>query len=477
MSKNQYDVTLATYLLNNTLKKAELLNNIEDNWIKNYNTFQKKFKNTLIELKKTYFSLEQSKKILSLYISTKEKIDKNTQTKHIFKNIDLNLIEVLSTIENNGIYISKKILENISNIFNLKLLYLQKKSYIALHKKINLLSNLELMQEIPILKSHKKVNKTILTILSKQYLLPKIILKYRNLYMLKNTYSEKLLNMIDKKTKRIHCCYNQTNTITSRLSSSHPNLQNIPIHNKEGKYIRAAFLAPKDCLLVSTDYSQFELRILAHFSQDEKFLDAFLKDKDIHLITASEIFNTTFKNITYHERHHAKLINFSILYGMSSYGLSKQLNINIKKARNYIQTYKEKYKKIFQYIENTKNMALKNGFVTTLEGRKLFIPNIKSKNKKIQKIAKKTAISAVIQGTTSDIMKISMIKINNLIKQDFKSHAKIVLHIHDELIFEIKKEKIKLFCEKIINIMENIKTLKVPLKINTKIGKNWLEIN
>ncbi|XBC41123.1 MAG: DNA polymerase [Buchnera aphidicola (Nurudea yanoniella)] len=477
LSNNTYDIMIAEYFLNNTIKKSMLLHNINKNLIKNNNFLKIKQNYTTVEKKNIYFSLKKVRILLITYKQTQKKINENKKTQKIFKNIDLNLIKVLNNLENNGIYVRKKILRNISNTFNAKLFYLQKKAYVISKNKFNLLSNLELTKVFPSLASPKKITQKILNILSKKHLLLKIILRYRNLYMLKNTYSDKLLNLINEKTNRIHCSYNQTNTITSRLSSSNPNLQNIPIHNKEGKHIRKAFIAPKNYLLISADYSQFELRILAHFSQDKNFLNIFSNNGDIHLITASEIFNIPIKDVDENLRYHSKLINFSIIYGMSSYGLSQKLNINIDKAKNYIEIYKKKYKKIFEYIENTKNIALKYGFILTLEGRKLFIPNIKSKYKKNRKTAEKTAISATIQGTTADIMKMSMIQINNLIENNFYKNAKMILHIHDELIFEVKKEKIHIFCKKIKYIMENIIKLSVPLIINTKIGKNWLEMN
>ena len=331
--------------------------------------------------------------------------------------------------------------------------------------------------KLPIIKKTKKgkfsTDEQVLKILSSYHVLPKVLLKYRTLYKINTTYILKLPKKINILTGRIHTTYNQYVTSTGRLSSSQPNLQNIPIKKKIGKKIRTAFIAKNKWILLTADYSQIELRILAHYSKDKKLISELFANTDLHSSTASNIFNTqNINKIDKVKREIGKKVNFSIIYGISAFGLSKQLNVSFSTAQEYIKKYFDKYIKIKEYINKTQKKTEKKEYIKTFFARKIYIPNIKSKNKILKNSAKRFCINAIIQSTAADIIKKSMIHINSFFKKK-KIDAKLIMQIHDELIFEIQEEKKNFISQTIKYLMENCVQLRVPLQVSIKTGKNW----
>ncbi|VFP78253.1 DNA polymerase I [Buchnera aphidicola (Cinara cuneomaculata)] len=422
---------------------------------------------------------------LQIYLST-EKYFTVKNKKKIFHSIDMPLLTVLSIMENNGVLVKKKILQNQEKRTINTLNKLKKKIYDITQEQFNINSYKQLQNilfkkyNFPYIQKTKtgsiSTNETVLIKLSKIHSLPKIILQYRILNKLNNTYLKKLIQSINKKTNKIHTTYHQTSTSTGRLSSRNPNLQNIPIRTKIGRKIRIAFIVKKKWLLLTADYSQIELRIMAHYSRDIKMIQDLSYKQDIHSKTAEHIFKIKPCHVKYYHRNIAKIINFSVLYGISPFGLSQKLNISIIEASEYIQSYFLTYKKIKKYIKYIYNLAKKNQYITTLFGRNIYIPNINSTNKTLKKQAKRFCINSIIQNTASDIIKTSMIKLHTIFQKKFYNDAKIIMQIHDELIFEIKEEKKSQLIYLIKNYMENSTKLIVPLYVSLKTGKNWKEI-
>ncbi|VFP81179.1 DNA polymerase I [Buchnera aphidicola (Cinara kochiana kochiana)] len=457
-----------------------------------YKNYQKYLINTH-PIKYTSYNLEklihnitqESLMSLKIYLKTKDYFSIKDKKK-IFYSIDMPLLQVLSTMENNGVLKKKKILKKQKKKTIKTLNKLKKKIYYITQEKFNIKSNKQIQYilfkkyNFPHIQKTKSgnisTNEKVLLELSKIHKLPKIILQYRILSKLKNTYLTKLIQLINKKTNKIHTTYHQTSTSTGRLSSRNPNLQNIPIKTKLGRKIRIAFIVKKKWLLLTADYSQIELRIMAHYSQDKKMIQDLSFDQDIHLETAKHIFKIKSEQIKSYHRNIAKVINFSILYGISPFGLSQQLNISILEASEYIKNYFLTYRKIKKYIKYIYHIAKKNKYITTLFGRNIYIPDINSTNKTVKNYAKRFCINSIIQNTASDIIKTSMIKLHTIFKKNFRNDAKIIMHIHDELIFEIKEEKKKPLIHLIKHYMENSTKLITPLYISIKIGKNWKEL-
>jgi DNA polymerase-1 len=316
----------------------------------------------------------------------------------------------------------------------------------------------------------------VLTKLSFQHDLPLEILGYRNLSKLKSTYVDVFPKLIHPKTGRVHTSYNQTVTATGRLSSSDPNLQNIPARVEEGNRIRQAFVPEEGWSIVSADYSQIELRILAHLSQDETLIRAFQNDEDIHARTASEIFSVPMEKVTPAMRREAKVINFGILYGMSAYGLSQQLGIEPKIAQAYIDEYFKKYTGVRTYIEKSLEEARQRGYVTTLLNRRRYLPDLHSATVAIRQATERMAVNTPLQGTAADVIKVSMIRIQNRIEERGLS-SRMIMQVHDELVFEVPEEELPKTIPMIQNEMETVMNLSVPLQVSIHSGKNWAEVH
>tara|TARA_B100001250_G_C19729650_1_gene757825 strand:- start:268 stop:1368 length:1101 start_codon:yes stop_codon:yes gene_type:complete len=332
--------------------------------------------------------------------------------------------------------------------------------------------NLPVLAKTP--KGQPSTAEPVLQELSEQFELPKLILEYRSMSKLCSTYTEKLPQMINNKTGRVHTSYHQAVAATGRLSSSGPNLQNIPIRTEEGRKIRQAFIAPKDYVIVAADYSQIELRIMAHLSKDKGLLTAFEKGLDVHKTTAAEVFAIDIQKVTKDQRRAAKAINFGLIYGMSAFGLAKQLGIERNDAKQYIDLYFNRYPDIKNFMDLTRNKAKQNGFVETVYGRRLYLPEINSKNAAQRQYAERTAINAPMQGTAADIIKNAMIDIDDwLNKTNFD--AKMLMQVHDELVFEVHADKLEKFIKEVETRMVKNNYLAVSLEIDVGYGNNWDE--
>jgi DNA polymerase-1 len=312
------------------------------------------------------------------------------------------------------------------------------------------------------------------------YPLPKVLIEHRGLSKLKSTYTDKLPQMINPATGRIHTSYHQAVTATGRLSSSDPNLQNIPIRNAEGRRIRQAFVAPSGYKILAADYSQIELRIMAHLSGDEGLLEAFNQGKDVHSATAAEVFGVELDQVTQEQRRRAKAINFGLIYGMSAFGLAKQLGVGRNDAQQYIDVYFERYPGVKAYMDSVRQQAAVDGYVETLEGRRLYLPEINARNGMRRQAAERTAINAPMQGTAADIIKRAMIAVDQWLcpmtpKSECAADAKMIMQVHDELVLEVKESELDVVSEKLKKIMTTTVELSVPLIVDVGVGDNWDE--
>ena len=403
----------------------------------------------------------------------------------LFEKVEMPLVPVLMRMEMNGISVNKYKLHSLSKTFEIKLGTLEKSIYEVAGERFNIKSTQQLgyilfdkLKLPPGKKTKKKTGFStdvdVLTELARNNELPALILKHRTLAKLKSTYTDALLDLVHPETDRIHTSFNQTVTATGRLSSSDPNLQNIPIRTNEGKEIRRAFVPKKGWHLVSADYSQVELRILAHCSDDQILIKAFMEDEDIHMRTAAEVFQVFPSFLTPELRQQAKAINFGIIYGMSPFGLSKQLEISRKMAKTYIDNYFARYKGVKKFIDSTIEEAIKTKQTSTLLGRIRLLPDINSPNRNIRQFAERTAINTPIQGSAADLIKVAMIKMDETFKEK-KLKSAMLLSVHDELIFEVPPDELNTVKKLVKKIMEGVWELKVPLKVNVACGENWAE--
>ena len=410
------------------------------------------------------------------------KISENEGLKSIYSDIEVPLISVLSKMEMTGVLIDSEMLAQHSSELKSKMTSLETKAYTMAGETFNISSPKQIQEilfekmKIPVIaktpKGQPSTSESVLSDLSKDYELPKIILDYRSIAKLCSSYTDKLPRQVNTKTGRIHANFHQAVTSTGRLSSSSPNLQNIPIRTQEGKKVREAFRAPFGKILIAADYSQIELRIMAHISKDEALVNAFKEEQDIHAATAAEVFETNLSNVSFEQRRAAKAINFGLIYGMSSFGLAKQLDITRNEAQNYIDIYFSRYPKIKQYMEDIRNRAAKTGYVETIFGRRLYINNINSSQARLRQYAERTAINAPMQGSAADLIKMAMISADHLI-DEFNFDASLILQVHDELVFEVNKSCSQKFEIHLKKCMEDIATLLVPLKVSVGTGDNW----
>ncbi|KTD63206.1 DNA polymerase I [Legionella santicrucis] len=402
---------------------------------------------------------------------------------NVYDNIEMPLVTVLADMERIGVLIDSITLKQHGERLKERIRTLEEEALHLAGKSFNLNSPKQL-QEI-LFDSHKlpiiaktptgqpSTAESVLQELAYDYRLAAVILEYRSLTKLVSTYIDALPKKINPKTNRVHTSYNQAVTATGRLSSSEPNLQNIPIRSEEGRLIRTAFIAPKDNLILAADYSQIELRIMAHLSQDENLLKAFAKGWDVHAATASEIFQIPLEEINNEQRRRAKAINFGLIYGMSSFGLAKQIGVERQDAQYYIDTYFQRYPKVLEYMNRTRQQAHHQGYVETLFGRRLYLPEINARNLMRQKAAERTAINAPMQGTAADIIKNAMICIAKWQNAYEKPPARMIMQVHDELVFEVNKNEVESSKEVIRELMEHTVTLSVPLVVSIGTGVNW----
>ncbi|MEO0442620.1 MAG: DNA polymerase I, partial [Pseudomonadota bacterium] len=402
----------------------------------------------------------------------------------VFESIEMPLLPILSDIERHGALIDAHQLGKHSIELGKRMQSLEQEAFDLAGEAFNLASPKQLgailfeKLQLPIIKKTPKgapsTAEEVLQELALDFPLPKVLMEYRGLSKLKSTYTDKLPQMINPLTGRVHTSYHQAVTATGRLSSSDPNLQNIPIRNAEGRRIRQAFIAPDGYRILAADYSQIELRIMAHLSNDKGLMAAFNQNLDVHRATAAEVFNTELDKVSHEQRRSAKAINFGLIYGMSAFGLAKQLGLGRNDAQHYIDRYFERYPGVKKYMDNTRHIAAKQGYVETLFGRRLYLPEINARNAMRRQAAERAAINAPMQGTAADIIKKAMISVSDCLASGHID-ARIIMQVHDELVLEVKTDQIdhvkSLICEK----MAAAADLSVPLLVEAGVGLNWDE--
>ena len=428
------------------------------------------------------YASEDADITLRLYEKLNPLLNKKTSLKKLAEDIEIPLIEVLSDMEQAGTLVNSKVLQAQSKDLGKRLIKLEKEAYEIAGEEFNLGSTKQLREiffvklEYPIIKKtpggQPSTDENVLQQLADDYELPKVLLEHRTLSKLKSTYTDKLPLQISENSGRVHTSFHQAITTTGRLSSSDPNLQNIPIRTEDGRRIRQAFEAAKNNELISADYSQIELRIMAHLSEDKGLLKAFNNNEDIHSLTASEVFSVDQNAVTPDLRRNAKAINFGLIYGISAFGLGKQLGINRNLAAEYMAMYFTKYPGVKDYMESTKQSARDLGYIETLFGRRLYLRDINAGNGIRRQAAERAAINAPVQGTAADIMKIAMINMHQELKKA-KLEAKMTLQVHDELIIESPADETKEVVDLLKKSMSEAATLKVPLEVDVGIGNNW----
>ncbi|WP_447957150.1 DNA polymerase I [Vreelandella sp. EE7] len=421
---------------------------------------------------------------LRLHDTLRPLVEKEGRLAEVLDRLELPLIKVISRIERNGVAIDDERLHTQSQQLDTRIRELEQKAFELAGREFNLGSPKQLgeilfdEQKIPVLKKTPKgapsTAEAVLEELALDYPLPKVIMEHRGLSKLKSTYTDKLPRLINKQSKRVHTSYHQAVTATGRLSSSDPNLQNIPIRTEEGRKIRQAFVARPGYKIVAADYSQIELRIMAHLSEDKGLLEAFAENRDIHTATAAEVFGTALDKVSNEQRRSAKAINFGLIYGMSAWGLGKQLHIERNQAQTYIDRYFDRYPGVARYMDRIRAQAAEDGFVETVLGRRLYLPEIHSQNRNRRQGAERTAINAPMQGTAADIIKQAMIDVDAWLAEG-EFDALMVMQVHDELVFEVKEAQVESFIQQVQKRMQGAAELKVPLIVEAETGDNWDE--
>jgi DNA polymerase-1 len=430
------------------------------------------------------YAAEDADISLRLHNTFWPKLVKQKDLKEVYETLEIPLIKVLSRMERNGVLINADMLRKQSKSLNLEMQKILLQAHDIAGEEFNIGSPKQIQTilfekfQLPVIsktpKGQPSTAESVLQELAQEHELPRLILEHRTLNKLKTTYTDKLPELINAHSGRVHTSYHQAVASTGRLSSSEPNLQNIPVRTEEGRKIRKAFIAPPGYAIVAADYSQIELRIMAHLSGDKTLLNAFSKDVDIHKKTAAEIFSTHIDKITHEQRRAAKVINFGLIYGMSAYGLSKQLGTNVGTAKQYVDTYFERYPSVKSYMDKTREKAKSDGYVETLFKRRLYLPDINSRNAARRQYAERTAINAPMQGTAADLIKRAMIEIDRkiLAKSD---KIRMIMQVHDELVFEIEESRIDNMVDEIKNIMSWAPELDIPVTLEVGIGQNWDE--
>ena len=429
-----------------------------------------------------HYASEDADITYRLHEELKSRLAKEPVLNTLLEEVEIPLITVLSDMEQAGTLVNERVLKAQSKNFSERITKLETEAYELAGQEFNLGSPKQLQEiffeklKYPVLQKtpggQPSTAENVLQQLSEDYELPKIILEHRTLSKLKSTYTDKLPSQISPSTGRIHTSFNQTGTSTGRLSSSDPNLQNIPIRTEDGRRIRQAFEAPNGYQLISADYSQIELRVIAHLSKDEGLLKAFKEGQDIHSSTASEVFGVDLQEVEPDQRRSAKAINFGLIYGISAFGLSKQLGINRNLAAEYMDIYFSRYPGVRKYMNKTKTEAKKIGYVETLYGRRLYLPEISTGNAIRRQAAERVAINAPVQGTAADIMKKAMLSVNDSLKKQ-KIDAKLILQVHDELVVESHEKDTEKVTKILTDSMSKAAQLSVPLEVEIGIGKNW----
>jgi len=428
------------------------------------------------------YAAEDADVTLQLHRVLHEALEKEPGLLRIYEDIEQPLVPVLLTMEHRGVLIDRDLLKKQGAEIAKRLAELEAEAHKSAGQPFNLDSPKQLQdilftkQGLPVRQKTRtgqpSTAEDVLEELAEKYPLPRLILEYRGLAKLRSTYTEKLPGQVDAKTGRVHTSYHQAVAVTGRLSSSDPNLQNIPIRTAEGRRIRQAFIAPEGRRIVAADYSQIELRIMAHLSQDPALLRAFSSGADIHRATAAEVFETTPERVTNDQRRAAKAINFGLIYGMSAFGLARQLGIERHAAQDYVSRYFGRYPGVRDYMERTRASARERGYVETVFGRRLYLPDIRSRDRNLQQYAERSAINAPMQGTAADIIKRAMLRVHAWL-QSSSVPAQLVLQVHDELVLEVAESAIEKVRGKVVELMCGAAELAVALKVDTGTGRNW----
>lgn len=431
------------------------------------------------------YAAEDADITLRLHQVLRPRLAQTGRLKDVYEKIDLPLVPVLSRMEQRGALISASILRQHSQELAERMAELEKEAHEEAGEVFNLSSPKQLQaifyekMGLPVVKKTPKgapsTAEPVLQELAHEHRLPHLILEHRSLSKLKSTYTDTLPELIHQRTGRIHTSYHQAVTATGRLSSSEPNLQNIPIRSEQGRRIRQAFVAPKGYKLVAADYSQIELRIMAHLSGDKGLLTAFEKGEDIHKATAAEVFGVSLDEVSVDQRRSAKAINFGLIYGMSAFGLSRQLDVGRNQAQDYIDRYFDRYPGVLKYMDNIRKQAHDDGYVETLFGRRLYLPEINARNKQFQQAAERTAINAPMQGSAADIIKLAMLSVEEWLLAEHADDARMIMQVHDELILEVKESALDIIRAGLESRMSAAADLDVPLLVEAGVGDNWDE--
>ena len=487
----EHDTMLESYVLNSTGRHGmdELATKYLGETTVHYEDIAGKGKKQLtfneIDLEQAgHYAAEDADITLRLHEALWPQLSKEKTLQELYENIEVKLLPVLTRVERNGVRIDTDMMEKQSAEFAEKLIELEQQAYEDAGREFNLGSPKQIQEiffeekKFPIIaktpKGQPSTAENVMVQLAADHALPRLILEYRSLTKLKSTYLDKLPGQVNKKTGRIHTSYNQAVASTGRLSSADPNLQNIPIRTEEGRRIREAFVPAKGYRLLAADYSQIELRIMAHLSGDETLLDAFANGKDIHRATASEVFRIDIENVDADQRRAAKAINFGLIYGMSAFGLAKQLDIARGEAADYINMYFARYPGVKSYMDSTRATAKETGYVETVFGRRLYLPDINARNAQMRQYAERTAINAPMQGTAADIIKRAMIDTDQWLAES-NVDARIIMQVHDELVLEVKAGEADKTGEEVSRLMTAAAELSVPLEVDVGVGNSWEE--
>ncbi len=428
------------------------------------------------------YAAEDAEITLSLHRVLWPRLSERPTLRRLFEEVEMPLVPVLSVIERNGVLVDRELLRQQSRELAAKITAIEQEAHQMAGETFNLGSPKQIQNilynklELPVKaktpKGQPSTAESVLQELALEYPLPRLILEYRGMSKLKSTYTDKLPQLIDPHTGRIHTSYHQAVTATGRLSSSDPNLQNIPVRTPEGRRIRQAFIAAEGNCIVSADYSQIELRIMAHLSNDPRLLEAFAAGEDIHRATAAEIFGVALEQVTVEQRRSAKAINFGLIYGMSAFGLARQLGIERNAAQTYVDRYFERYPGVKRFMDRTREQARQQGYVETVFGRRLYLPEINAANTQRRQYAERTAINAPMQGSAADIIKRAMIDVHRWLERSGLA-ARMIMQVHDELVFEVHQQDAETLCQQLRQRMAAAADLNVPLTVDVGVGKNW----
>jgi DNA polymerase-1 len=488
----QYDSMLESYVLNSVASRHDMdsvarhylnINTIHYEDVAGKGVKQLTFNQIDLEQAAPY-AAEDADITLQLHHHLWEELQSIPALRQLYETVEQPLVPILLQMEETGVLVDREMLKKQSGELAAMMLDLQTRAHELAGGPFNLGSPKQLQQilfedqGLPVIRKTPKgqpsTAEDVLQELASDYELPRVILEYRSVSKLKSTYTDKLPGQIAKDTGRIHTSYHQAVAATGRLSSTDPNLQNIPIRTEEGRRIREAFIAPKGFALVAADYSQIELRIMAHLSGDKGLLKAFAEERDVHQATAAEVFELDSGAVTADHRRSAKAINFGLMYGMSAFGLAKQLGISRGEAQQYVDLYFDRYPGVKKYMDDIREQARQAGYVETVFGRRLYLPQINDRNAQRRQYAERTAINAPMQGTAADIIKKAMILVQGWLDSE-KPPARMIMQVHDELVFEVETGEIEGVTEQVVNLMSNAASLAVPLKVDAGSGNNWNE--